>query len=423
MIKIDGYHIDNKNTIRYDYKVSSEIARYFNPKQPFFVSYDTDISSVPPSIAVIPLLANLMPIAWFVGFDVEVDEVDSTFYNALEELKAEFSVHFKNIKPSSLKAVRLVSNTIAADESALLFSGGLDSFESLTRNIDRNPFLVSVFGADIDLSDTRRQDDFKTFNNAEPIVKNDRLCYVTSNLRTFYTFDVDLLVDVNWWGKIQHGMALISIIAPLSFINGIRTVMIASSNTGEVSFGWGSTSETDEKVRWANSQVIHDGFHLRRTDKIENVVDFGRRTGENVKLRVCYSEWRDGYNCSECPKCQRTILGLILSGANPADFGFAAPKDFFRRVMKNFKKDTLMTTGVAYEWKCLQEKARNSENCFILFDEQAERRAISEFTSLDIDEIANRDTDKKMASRRLKYTIINKFPKLFQAYLKVRRKL
>lgn len=422
MIKIDGCHIDN-NTIRYDYKVSSDLSRYFNPKQPFFVSYDTDISSVPQSIAVIPLLANLMPIAWFVGFDVEVDEVDATFFKSLEELKAEFAIHFKNIKPSTLKATRLVGNVIPGDEAALLFSGGLDSFESLTRNIDKNPYLVSVLGADIDLSDDKRWNDFKRFNALEPIVNNDRLCYVTSNLRTFYTFDVDLLVDVNWWGKIQHGMALISLIAPLSFVKGIRTVMIASSNTGEVSFGWGSTSETDEKVRWANSQVIHDGFQFRRTDKIDNVVNFGKRTGQNVKLRVCYSEWRDGYNCSECPKCQRTILGLLLSGANPADFGFSPPKDFFARVMKNFGKDALMTTGVAYEWRCLQEKAKTSENMSILFDEQAEKKFIATFSSLDMDEIVSRDADKKMAVRRLKYTIINKFPKLFQAYLKVRRKL
>ena len=422
MIKINQVILEEA-TIRYDYTVSPEYQRYFSTT-PYFVRYDRSVEEVPISIAVIPLLANLMPLAWFLGCNVEVDEVDATFCDSLINLKQEFAVHFPKISPTSQLIVgKTVKNTIPGDETALLFSGGLDAFESLTRNLQINPYLVSVFGADIPLTQTHRWDDFRRFNREEEIVDDTRLCYVTSNLQTFYTYHVDLLVDVGWWGKIQHGMALISLVAPLSFMKGIRTVMIASSNTGEVSFGWGSTSETDEKVKWADSRVIHDGFHLRRTQKIENIVAFGKRTGHKIKLRVCYSDYRKGYNCSECPKCLRTMFGLVLEGVDPGDYGFKLPANFLSLVLRNFGDNALMTTGVAYEWKCLQEKARTATDIFPMAVPEQQERALTRFISFDIDAISARNAEKKVAQRRLKHVIINKFPKLFGAYLWLRRKL
>lgn len=415
---------DNGKRIDYDYDVSASIAKYFQKKAPYFVAYDRDVSSVPLSIAVIPLLANVAPIAWFVGFDIHVDELDATFYESLQNLREEFSKHFPDIKKDTkLHVGQLVNNEFSQDHSALLFSGGLDSFESLTRNLDADPFLVSVLGADIEIPDTKRWNDFKRFNKEEKIVADDKLCYVTSNLRTFYTYEVDLLVNVGWWGKIQHGMALIGLIAPLSYLHGIRTIMIASSNTGEVSFGWGSTSETDEMVKWANTKVIHDGFHLRRTEKIENIVGFAHRTGHHVKLRVCYSEWREGYNCSVCAKCQRTMLGILLCGENPDDYGFHVPDNFYDLIFKNFHENAVMTTGVAYEWRCLQEKARTIDNLFVIKDKVSETNNIDTFASLRLDELINKNAGKGQTVKNIKYVIISKFPKLFRTYLKIRRKL
>lgn len=415
---------DHGKRIDYDYTASAALSKYFHKKESYFAHYDRDVSAVPLSIAVIPFLANVMPIAWFVGFDVYVNELDATFYDSLQNLKQEFSKHFPDIKKDvKLHVDRLVTNTFSEDHTALLFSGGLDSFESLTRNLDNNPFLVSVLGADIEIADTKRWNDFKKFNTQEEIVNNDRLCYVTSNLRTFYTYEVDLLVNVGWWGKIQHGMALIGLIAPLSHLNGIRTILIASSNTGEVSFGWGSTSETDEMVKWANTKVIHDGFEFRRTEKIENIVNFAQKTGHHVKLRVCYSEWRDGYNCSVCAKCQRTMLGIILCGENPNDYGFDVPKNFYDLIFKNFGENATMTTGVAYEWRCLQEKAQSIDNLFIINEEVSDKNNIGIFAALPLNQIINKNADKNVGIKRAKYVIISKFPKLFHAYLKIRRKL
>jgi hypothetical protein len=409
--------------ISYDYSVSSEIAKYFKKKEPFYLHYQEDISTVPDSLKIIPLLASVMPIAWFVGFDVYVDEIDETFHNSLKELKKEFEIHFPEIKPNTqLHYKKLQKNTFDQNNFALLFSGGLDAFESLTRNIDKNPHLISVHGADIEIKDTKRWSEFKRFNSEETIIQQDKLCYVETNIRDFYTYEVDLLVGVGWWGKIQHGMALLSVIAPLSFLHGLTTIMIGSSNTGEVSFGWGSTSETDEKVRWANQKVVHDGFEFRRTEKVENIIKFAQKTGHKVKLRVCYSELRDGYNCNVCPKCQRTMLGFLLSGVNPDEYGFTVPNNIYDLILNNFNEGAVMTVGVEYEWHCLQSKARKIDKPFIIANEQEELFKFNTFVQLDFSRIVNQNKAKIQKKNQVKFILINKFPKLFKLYMKIRRK-
>lgn len=424
MLKLDEIiYSDNGRKIGYQYSYSNDISKFFNKKEPYYVKYQVDVSQLSKSINVIPFLASIMPIAWFVGFDVYVDELDETFYNSLKELKEEFSKHFTGIKQSTLHVNQLVKNQIDKDNYGLLFSGGLDAFESFTRNIDKKPYLISVHGADIDIDDVEKWEEFKRFNQEETLLDQNKLCYVESNLRRFYTYEVDLLVGVGWWGKIQHGMALLSLIAPLSILYGIKTTLIASSNTGEVNFGWGSTFETDEKVRWANQKVIHDGFEFRRTEKIENIIKFGQKTGQKVKLRVCYSELREGYNCNICPKCQRTMFGFILSGINPNEYGFKVTKNFYDLILKNFNEDAIMTVGVKYEWQCLQDKAKKTDKPFIISNEQEELIKFNTFVNLDLNKIVNKNINKIQKQNQWKFIVINKFPKIFKLYMKIRRKL
>jgi hypothetical protein len=73
--------------ISYSYSIHNGVQKCFNMNSPYYVKYDVDVSSTPLSIAFIPLLANVVPISWFVGFDIYVDEIDEVFYNALKDLK------------------------------------------------------------------------------------------------------------------------------------------------------------------------------------------------------------------------------------------------------------------------------------------------------------------------------------------------
>lgn len=413
---------ENNTKILYQYEVSDKIKKYFNLNNKYYVKYDKDVSTTPKSIIVIPLLANIMPISWFVGFDVYVDEIDETFFESLQELKKQFSKFHpdKEIK-GTLHVDKKIKNTFPENNSSLLFSGGLDSFESLTRNLSKKPYLISIHGADVAIDDIHRWNTFKEFNEKEAILDKSKLLYIESNLRDFYTYKIELLVDLSWWGTVQHGMALLGVIAPLSHKFSIKDINIASSATNEVSYSWGSTPNIDENMKWANTKVTHDGYHLRRTDKIDNVVNFVKHSGTNINLRVCYSELRNGANCNKCHKCQRTMFGLILSGANPEEYGFETPDNLYDLIIKNFGEEAVMTKGLKYQWTCLQDKARESLSTFyVLKDKESELKSIESFIDLNLDEIVNKNAKKVKSEKKIKFILRNKLPFFYNIYKKLR---
>ncbi len=419
MLKLNNIEfISEGKKIVYNYSVDASIKSYFNINKPLYVLYDKNISKTPLSLAVIPFLSNIMPISWFVGFDVFVDEIDETFYNSLQILKNQFIKFYPNndIK-GTLHVKKIVKNKLNGNATSLLFSGGLDSFDSLTRHYHKKPYLVSIHGADVAINDTVRWSEFKKFNEEEKILDLSRLFYIESNLREFYTYKVGLLVDdLGWWGAVQHGMALLGLIAPLSYMYNITDINIASSATNEISYSWGSSPYIDENMKWANTKVTHDGYQYRRTEKTDNVVKFVNKTKYQIKLRVCYADERTGYNCNKCHKCQRTALSLILSGANPKEYGFDLPSDFYKLIFDNFGEDCVMTRGIKYQWECIQDKARSVDSFFVLNNKEEEAKAIQNFINLDLDSIVNKNAAKVKQDAKRKYLLREKFPVLYKIY-------
>ncbi|MBQ0733095.1 hypothetical protein [Aquimarina celericrescens] len=416
--------VDDGTKIHYDYQVSKGIKKYFDLENKFYVKYGQKVEDTPLGLAVIPFISNIMPIAWFLDADVIIEELDTKFYDAVLSLKEKFKEYFPNRRfKGDLEVENLISDNIDGEETALLFSGGLDSFECYTRNYNLNPFLISIHGADVGIGDTKRWNDFVRYNSEEEIVNNERLFYIESNLREFYTYQVELLVNLGWWGKVQHGMALLGVIAPLGYQLGIDKIFIASSDTeGEIDLNssWGSSPFIDEKMRWANSKVIHDGYQFSRTDKTDNLVSYVKTTGIPIKLRVCYSEKRDGYNCNVCEKCQRTIFGLILSGADPNIYGFNVPDNIYELILGNFTVNRTMDTAVKYLWKSLQVKAKSVDSLFILNNKEKEEKQVQEFINLDLDQIINTEGDEVTGTQKIKFVIRNRFPWLLKLYKSIK---
>jgi len=259
------------------------------------------------------------------------------------------------------------------------------------------------------------------FNSEEEILDKERLFYIESNLREFYTYKVDLLADLGWWGTVQHGMALLGVLAPYTYIFGITNLNIASSGHEGVVYTWGSNPKIDENMRWANTSVSHDGYQFSRTDKGRNVVEFVNANKIPIKLRVCFSELRSGYNCNRCHKCQRTILSLILEGANPNEYGFEVPDDFYKLVFSNFNAKSVMTKGIKYQWECLQDLAKGKiGSFFVLKNKEEERNALLEFATLDLDAIINKNEEKVKQQKKRNFLLKQKFPKLYELYRKIR---
>ncbi|MGY3794373.1 hypothetical protein [Aquimarina sp. 433] len=414
---------DNGRKINYDYVVGADIQKFFVEKEPFYSKYQIDVSSTPESIAVIPFLSNVLPMAWFAGFDIEVDEVDEDFYNAQEKIKQEFA---KRDVPSSftgkLVAKKLVKNSVKHTKSAMLFSGGVDAYATYIRIYDQKPDLITLHGADITIADKGQWKEFTDFIENEELLVDNNKEYIETNLRDFYTYQVELLLkDIGWWGKVQHGLALVGSIAPLAYIHNYSSVYIASSYTDHIDIDWGSTPEIDEKITWGSGfRVYHDGYELKRQDKVDLIAKFAEDKNKRFRLRVCYSEKRIEFNCSYCEKCFRTIMGLILNNQNPNEYGFNVDGSVYDKIYQILHIGS-GSKGVKYFWWELMEKAKSVDTFFVFDNKEVETAHMNEFRNGKVDRLLEEKINNaNKGTNRLKFIIRNKFPWLQKIYRKLK---
>jgi len=423
MLKLNKIeYSDEGKKIHYLYEFTPDIAKYFNKKEPLFSNYSLDVSNVPKSINVIPFLANIMPIAWFSGFDVYVDEVDDVFYNSLKTIKKEFSRNHSQIdmQKGNLIVKSKVKNIYPIAKSAMLFSGGLDAYTTYFRNISSKLELITIWGADVELDDEKQWSRVLGLNQKEKLLQQNKKQYIKSNIRNFYTYHVDLLLEnLGWWGKVQHGLALNGLVAPLSYINGYATLYIASSYTKDFGLEWGSTPEIDNNIKWSNTSVIHDGYELKRQDKVKVVVNSLKDLNTSIALRVCYSELNTKINCSSCEKCHRTIIGIILENENPNKFGFEVSSDIYTSIFKDYTNG-FSSKGTKYFWWEILERIKTTKEIYIFDDEDDEYIKMQELKTL-IESNMLLSEHKKTLIQKIKFSIQRTFPKLFKIYLKMRQ--
>jgi hypothetical protein len=409
--------------ISYNYTCSGNEAIFFKGRPAFFSQYEYDVSHLDPSITAIPLLANIAPIAWFAGFDISVKTLDRGFFDALLVIRAEWERHYPKIKrqKSTLFVEELVDNQIGRGGSCMLFSGGVDAFATFFRHYHENPALVTIQGADIALSDEKQWSEVVRFNESESMLAPNRKHYIKSNLRDFYNYKVDHLTDsLAWWGNIQHGLSLIGSTAPLTALFGYDKIYIASTRSTHMKFSaWGSMPEIDNLISWAGLTVIHDGFELKRQEKVEQIVRAVTEIGKDTTIRVCYSDLKKNLNCSVCEKCIRTIFGIVLAGEDPGRFGFTTSAAVYSRILEVISRG-FSSKGTQFFWYELYEKGITSDNFFVFRDQEAERLQIDAILK-KIKAQANDPLVVPSKLGKLKNTIFKRYPKLFKAYLKLRR--
>lgn len=423
MVKLNNIQLaDDNHKIVYDYTTDADSKKYLNKNVSFYSKYKQDISSVPQSILAIPFVANLMPIAWFAGFDIEVPELDEDFFNALKQVKIEFEKQFSDYElKGNITPLKLIKNTINASNSAMLFSGGVDAYATYIRTFSETPDLVTILGADIEIDDQSQWLSFTSFIEEEPLLNNNTKRYIETNVRAFYTYQVELLLkDVGWWGKVQHGLSLIGSLAPISYLNGYSKIYIASSYTEQVDIAWGSTPQIDQSISWAGVQVLHDGYELQRQDKVDLITQFSEEKKTNFKLRVCYSELRSSFNCSKCEKCYRTILGLILNGKNPNNYGFKVDENVYIKMFANLNYGGA-SKGMQYFWWELMEKAKSTNSIYVFKDEANEKIQLDRIRNGEIDSLLEKKINTpKSRKSKIKFLIRNKFAGLYKIYKKLR---
>lgn len=388
------------------YSVEGEITKYFNPYEKcFWVEYTENVSSVPESIAVIPFVCNVLPIVWLADAEFVVGDLDEEFYHSLFEVKHGYMLLSRMLKFNGKVTVRnIIKNKyLPTQQSAVLFSGGVDAFTTLFRHLDDNPIMITLRGADVKLSDTEGwkvvsqhvTSTAKTFCLPQPE-------FVTTNFRTFINEGVlsELVTKSGdgWWHGYQHGIGIISHAAPIAYIKKLKVVCIASSATCKSLCIYASDPVIDSHLKFAETSVYHDGYFMNRLDKVKYLVDCCRQRNVSIHLRVCWIT-EGGHNCCKCEKCIRTIFNILAVGGDPKQMGFNIlpenEKDFKRIVVSE-----LMAPNIRIHWHDIQN--------YILSHHYFERRNEPNYNwiyDLDIDKAFPKPSFIRRCLRKIKNLI------------------
>lgn len=129
----------------------------------------------------------------------------------------------------------------------------------------------------------------------------------------------------------MHGLALLGLCAPITYIDKVGTLYIAASFSTEYSEPWGSHPDIDNNVRWTGTTVVHDGITLSRQEKMRVIDKYIKTQDPELYIRSCYKS-DSGDNCSRCEKCSRTILGLEMAGIDPNEHGYDVNANTFASI-------------------------------------------------------------------------------------------
>lgn len=350
------------NQVTYDYTVTGPWKVCFRLDQEFFVKYSEDFNKeIPYSVAVTPFLGNFLPISWIYNAEIIIDCIDHDFLLAIDEIKRSYQQMYPEmIFRGKLTFDHVVESTIepGVGKSALYFSGGVDAFSSLVNIYREEPILISVWGTDVYMKDTEGWE--KIRGNTEKTAEQLGLpcLFIKSSFRDTINYNhlnkkivQPIQRHWNWWYEFQHGLALLSLCAPIAFDKDVRRVYFSATyNAKSISSRTviGSYPTIDNNYKNAGTRAIHEGFENTRQDKIRKICEFFSERKEKISLHVCWVV-RDGNNCCQCEKCARTIFGIMAEGYDPAEYGFSLTEEKYQILADKIKSGEITPYPVYWE--------------------------------------------------------------------------
>ena len=341
---------------------AGDLNKYIKTRE-LFIEYDTELF-VDDSILNIPIISNILPLAWLAGSNIYVKNLDKNFKISMDKLKQFFkSIYPKAPFTTEIFAEELIENKIKIDnpdrKTGLLFSGGADSVYSLLTNMNLKPRLIMSWGIDNFPYPERSEHWEKTISIYKEFASQKGLDFnlvktnasqVLDTRRIGHRFHRELY-DGAIRAALQHSLILLPLAAPLS-MGRFNHLIIASTFIPSYDFSKhprAAVPEADERIIWADLTVKHDGFALSRNDKIfDEIAEYLKR--DPFTLRVCLrSPFIDGkINDSTCEKCLRTIASLTLAGVDPNLCGFQVDDSTFKEMRKYWENAKFSHPG--YHW-------------------------------------------------------------------------
>ena len=365
-IKINvSYNEENK--ISYNFEIDKEIQRYFNYNN-MNVKYSENLGTVPKGILIIPALCNLIPISWFVDFDIYIDELDEAFNESIYRIKCAYEKMYGTKLGGNIIVKQLTNNEYERTEKCVsLFSGGVDSISTVIDNINKDMDLATIWGSDIHTGN-------KTgWEYVEKSVKNIgekfslKNTFIVSDHRECLNYsELDRLLYIKglsakcWWTHIQHGISHIALLTPYSYKYKMGKIYVPGTLEESYVEKYGimpmaSDPTIDNEFKFASCSTIHDGFMDTRQDKIANICRFKKNIDFDFDIRVCFSS-SNGENCNICKKCSITILGLIQQKQDPNKFGFKVDKSLLMDMRDRYENEFVFEHFALNWWEKIKNK-------------------------------------------------------------------
>lgn len=263
--------------------------------------------------------AMLIPAMW-AGEDLTVDAPVSPLL--IEQLER-ISDILLGWRPALARA-KVFAPALAPEPTGqgigLFFSGGVDSYHSLLRNIEeegKGPDGIThlIFGFGID---TRYGYDEGYVRRTSAMVRD--VAQTTGKQPIILETNLRADFGANGW-MLYHGSALISIALTLNPV--LRRCLVASSWMQDDIMPWGSHPDLDPLWSTETVEIVHDGIETLRGEKVSSQIarsDLALRT-----LRVCFKAEQQPRNCGRCPKCLQTMIGLHTAGVLDKSSTFDEP--------------------------------------------------------------------------------------------------
>lgn len=359
--------ITYRGGVKYEYIYPLRYERYLSGNGTFFVEYPDDVKteSIPRSILAIPFVGNMLTVSMLLDIPIEVPELDETFYQSIGSIKAAYKRMFPYLRLNfDVRAVRVVDNTNTAvgNRKTLFFTGGLDATGALVRVADIHPTLVNIWGGDVSTTDEKTHANLagylsgisKAFDTDYAFIKyNGREMYNERKVTRLCATRILPWQNHGWWASFAHILSMVTAYAPYAYDKHVTEHYIASSYESRSSAFDANNETLLDAIRFADCRMVSVDKEADRTQKAKCIIDFQKKEHVSIKLKVCWYR-HAGENCSECEKCYRTILDILVNHGNPNDFGFKADSETYAKI-RQFVEQNYVNTGY---WKPIQEEFR-----------------------------------------------------------------
>lgn len=274
--------------------------RLESPVGSFDLYFEVKNSAVTSSVT--PFVAMCLPLAMSRGWKLKTRfPVSTKLHKQLSTIQDIYRYFLPGTQRIEVEMPTAQERHKPGRTAGSFFSGGVDSFYTYLKHRDRITRLLFAWGFDIRLD----QESFARIVLEQIRQMADELgaglIEIKSNIREFS----DQFVHWRYYhGAVLGGTA--SLLSPT-----LDTTYIASSQHYGDLFCWGSHPILDPLWSTEAVQIYNDGCEAKRLEKIAKVVEnqVARR-----RLRVCFNNKYDRYNCNRCEKCYRTKIALYALG-------------------------------------------------------------------------------------------------------------